>query len=109
MVRNPCIAGALYLLAALSPYLVATSSPAATHAKSKNSAPRAQHEVVRTDLNPRSKTDCFAVAKTLNERAKTHPSETSRLFRESLCALQRTWFVRATRRISIRRGSALSG
>jgi hypothetical protein len=24
MVRNPCIAGALYLLAALSPYLVAT-------------------------------------------------------------------------------------
>jgi hypothetical protein len=72
MVRNPCIAGALYFLAALSPsYLVATSSAAATRAKSKNSTPRAQHEAVRTDLTPRSKTDCFAVAKTLNERAKT--------------------------------------
>jgi hypothetical protein len=60
---------ALCFLAALGSLCALTISPVtAKPAKNAPVAPPAKQAPVRTDLTPRDKNDCFAVAQTLNEQ-----------------------------------------
>jgi hypothetical protein len=72
MLRNPRLASALYFLAVLcSLFVLATSPVEAKPAKNTSPmVPTPKQGPVRTDLTPRNKSECFAVAQTLNERAK---------------------------------------
>ena len=70
----------LYFLAALiSLCVLANSSVAAKPAKNRSTVfPPAKQAPVRTDLTPRNKNDCLAVAQTLNEQVKRLAQQTKR-------------------------------
>jgi hypothetical protein len=73
MLRNP----EFYFLAALC--MFANSSVWARPAKNTSPvAPTAKQQPVPTDLTPRNKTDCLAVAQTLDEQAKKLSRQTKR-------------------------------
>jgi hypothetical protein len=80
MLRNPRLASALYFLAALwSLFALATSPVEAKPAKNTSPmVPTPKQGPVRTDLTPRMKSECLAVAQTLNERAKKLAHQTKR-------------------------------
>ena len=72
MPQDSRLASTLYILAVLSSLCVlAISSVAAKPAKDRSIVvPTPKQGPVRTDLTPRNKNDCLAVAQTLNEQAK---------------------------------------
>jgi hypothetical protein len=73
MLRNP----ELYFIAALC--VLANSSVVARPAKNTPPvAPPPKQAPVRTDLTPRDKNECLAVAQTLNEQAKRLSQQTKR-------------------------------
>ena len=72
MLRNP----ELYFIAALC--VLANSSVVARPAKNTPVAPSPKQAPVRTDLTPRDKNDCLAVAQTLNEQVKRLSQQTKR-------------------------------
>ena len=72
MLRNP----ELYFIAA--PCVLANSSVVARPAKNTPVAPSPKQAPVRTDLTPRDKNECLAVAQTLNEQAKRLSQQTKR-------------------------------
>ena len=72
MLRNP----ELYFIAALC--VLANSSVVARPAKNTPVAPPPKQAPVRTDLTPRDKNECLAVAQTLNEQAKRLSQQTKR-------------------------------
>src|SRR6185503_5415381 len=74
MLRNP----ELYFIAALC--VLANSSVVPRPAKNTPVAPPPKQAPIRTDLTPRNKNECLAVAQTLNEKAK----RLSRPFRRGL-------------------------
>jgi hypothetical protein len=79
------LANTLYFLAVLSSLCVlANSSVVAKPAKNRSVVvPTAKQGPVRTDLTPRNKNECLAVAQTLNEQAKGLSQQTKqRLPRE---------------------------
>ena len=72
MLRNP----ELYFIAALC--VLANSSVMARPAKNTPVAPPPKQAPVRTDLTPRDKNECLAVAQTLNEQVKRLAQQTKR-------------------------------
>ena len=72
MLRNPRLANTSYFLAVLAPLCVlANSTVMAKPAKDRSVViPTPKQGPVRTDLTPRNKNECLAVAQTLNEQAK---------------------------------------
>ena len=68
---------ALCLLAAMATVL-ANSSVVARPAKNTRVAPPPKQAPVRTDLTPRDKNDCLAVAQTLNVQVKRLAQQTKR-------------------------------
>jgi hypothetical protein len=78
------LANTLYFLAVLSSLCVlANSSVVAKPAKNKSAVvPLAKQEPVRTDLTPRNKNECLAVAQTLNKQAKKLSQQTKGIPRE---------------------------
>jgi hypothetical protein len=72
MLRNPRLANTPYFLAVLCSLSVLAISPvAAKPAKDRSTVvPTPKQGPVRTDLTPRNKNECLAVAQTLNEQAK---------------------------------------
>jgi hypothetical protein len=72
MLRTPRLAIALYLFAVLAPLCVlANLSVEAKPAKDRSVVvPASKQGPARTDLTPRNRNDCLAVAQTLNEQAK---------------------------------------
>jgi hypothetical protein len=78
MLRNPRLASTLFAVLC-SLCVLANSSVGARPAKNTSSiAPPAKQAPIRTDLTPRNKNDCLAVAQTLNERAKKLSRQTKR-------------------------------
>ena len=70
---------ALCFLAAMGTVCVlANSSVVARPAKNTPVAPPPKQAPVRTDLTPRDKNDCLAVARTLNEQVKRLAQQTKR-------------------------------
>ena len=103
MLRNP----ELYFIAALC--VLANSSVVARPAKNTPPvAPPPKQAPVRTDLTPRDKNECLAVAQTLNRR-RDCLSKPNGVSRGSLLGSHRTLISHAVRRISKRRGSASNG
>ena len=78
MLRNPGVANTLYLFAAVCSLCVFATSPVgAKPAKNKSAVvPTAKQAPVRTDLTPRNRNECLAVAQTLNEQAKRLSQQT---------------------------------
>jgi hypothetical protein len=78
MLRNPRLANAPCLFAVVCALCVLASSlVAAKPAKNKSAVvPIAKQEPVRTDLTPRNKNECLAVAQALNEQAKKLSQQT---------------------------------
>jgi hypothetical protein len=78
MLRNPRLANTPYFLAVLCSLSVLAISPvAAKPAKDRSTVVRTPKQgPVRTDLTPRNKNECLAVAQTLNEQAKKLSQET---------------------------------
>ena len=78
MLRNPRLANTPYFLAVLCSLCVLAISPvAAKPAKDRSVVvPTPKQGPVRTDLTPRNKNECLAVAQTLNEQAKKLSQET---------------------------------
>ena len=78
MLRNPRLANTSYFLGVLcSLSALATSPVAAKPAKDRSVVvPTPKQGPVRTDLTPRNKNECLAVAQTLNEQAKKLSQET---------------------------------
>ena len=78
MLRNPRLANTLYLFAVLCSLCVLAISPvAAKPAKDRSIVvPTPKQGPVRTDLTPRNKNECLAVAQTLNELAKKMSQQT---------------------------------
>ena len=78
MFRNPLLASTPYFLAVLCSLCVLASSPvAAKPAKDRSTVvPTPKQGPVRTDLTPRNRNECLAVAQTLNEHAKKLSQET---------------------------------
>jgi hypothetical protein len=78
MLRNPRLASTHYILAALCSLGVLTNSTVvAKPAKDRSTVvPTPKQGPVRTDLTPRNKNDCLAVAQTLNEQAKKISQQT---------------------------------
>jgi hypothetical protein len=72
MLRTPRLASALYLFAVLAPLCVlANLSVEAKPAKDRSVVvPTSKQGPARTDLTPRNRNDCLAVAQALNEQAK---------------------------------------
>ena len=72
MLRNPRLANTPYFLAVLCSLSVLAISPvAAKPAKDRSTVVRTPKQgPVRTELTPRNKNECLAVAQTLNEQAK---------------------------------------
>ena len=106
------LANTLYFLAVLSSLCVlANSSVTAKPAKDRSIVvPTPKQGPVRTDLTPRNKNECLAVAQTLNEQAKKLSRQSKRAVpRRVHSRRHRTWINHAARRISRRRGSASSG
>jgi hypothetical protein len=79
MLRKPRLASTLYFLAVVcSLCVLANSSVVARPAKNTPVAPPPKQAPVRTDLTPRDKNDCLAVAQTLNEQARKLSRQTKR-------------------------------
>ena len=78
MLRNPRLASAPYLFAVLSSLCVLAISPvAAKPAKDRSTVvPTPKQGPVRTDLTPRNRNECLAVAQALNEQAKKLSQQT---------------------------------
>jgi hypothetical protein len=78
MLRNPRLADTLSFVAVLCSVCVLAISPIAAK-PAKNTPPTVQtpkQGPVRTDLTPRNKNECLAVAQTLNELAKKMSQQT---------------------------------
>jgi hypothetical protein len=67
-----------FLAALISLFALANSSVVARPAKNTPVAPPPKQAPVRTDLTPRDKNDCLAVARTLNEQVKRLAQQTKR-------------------------------
>jgi hypothetical protein len=79
MLRYPRLASTLFAVLC-SMCVLANSSVVARPAKNKSAVvPIAKQEPVRTDLTPRNKTECLAVAQTLNDQAKGMSHQTKRV------------------------------
>ena len=79
MQQTPRMANTLYVFALLcSLFALANSSVVARPAKNTPVAPRPKQALVRTDLTPRDKNECLAVARTLNDQAKKLSQQTKR-------------------------------
>jgi hypothetical protein len=79
MLRNPHLANTRSLFAVLCSLCVLAASPiVAKPAKNTPVAPTAKQGLVRTDLTPRNKNECLAVAQALNEQAKKLSQQTKR-------------------------------
>ena len=78
MLRNPRLANTPYFLAVLcSLSVLATSPVAAKPAKDRSTVvPTPKQGPVRTDLTPRNRNECLAVAQALNEQAKKLSQQT---------------------------------
>jgi hypothetical protein len=78
MLRNPRLAKTLYFLAVLtSLWVLANSTVMAKPAKDRSVVILTPKQgSVRTDLTPRNKNECLAVAQTLNEQAKKLSQQT---------------------------------
>ena len=78
MLRNPRLASTRYILAVVCSLCVLAISPvAAKPAKDRSTVvPTPKQEPVRTDLTPRNRNECLAVAQALNERAKKLSQQT---------------------------------
>ena len=78
MFRNPRLANTPYFLAVLcSLSALATSPVAAKPAKDRSTVvPTPKQGPVRTDLTPRNRNECLAVAQALNEQAKKLSQQT---------------------------------
>ena len=72
VLRNPRLASTRYILAVVCSLCVLAISPvAAKPAKDRSTVvPTPKQGPVRTDLTPRNRNECLAVAQTLNEQAK---------------------------------------
>ena len=72
VLRNPRLASTRYILAVVCSLCVLAISPvAAKPAKDRSTVvPTPKQGPARTDLTPRNRNDCLAVAQTLNEQAK---------------------------------------
>ena len=72
MLRNPRLASTRYIFAVVCSLCVLAISPvAAKPAKDRSTVvPTPKQGPVRTDLTPRNKNECLAVAQTLNEQAR---------------------------------------
>jgi hypothetical protein len=114
MLRTPCVANLLsFCAAACSLCVFSNSSVEARPARNTTpAAPTAEQALIRTDLTPRNKNECLAVAQTLDDQVRRlsqqskHPNKESR---ESSLGLHPTLISHAARGISKRHGSALSG
>ena len=79
MQQTPRMANTLYVFALLcSLFALANSSVMARPAKNTPVAPRPKQAPIRTDLTPRDKNECLAVARTLNDQAKKLSQQTKR-------------------------------
>jgi hypothetical protein len=79
MQRTPRMANTIYVCALLcSAFALANSSVVARPAKNTPVAPPPKQAPVRTDLTPRDKNDCLAVAQILNEQVKRLSKQTKR-------------------------------
>ena len=80
MLRNPRVANTLsFIAAACSLCVLVNSSVMAKPAKNTSPAvPTARQAPIRTDLTPRNKNECLAVAQTLNEQVKKLSRQTKR-------------------------------
>jgi hypothetical protein len=79
MQRTPRTTNTLYVFALLcSLFALANSSALARPAKNTPVAPPPKEGPVRTDLTPRNKNNCLAVAQTLDEQAKRLSQQTKR-------------------------------
>ena len=78
MLRNPRLASTRYILAVVCSLCVLAISPvAAKPAKDRSTVvPTPKQGPVRTDLTPRNRNECLAVAQALNERAKKLSQQT---------------------------------
>jgi hypothetical protein len=80
MLRNPCLASTRYIFAVVCSLCVLAISPvAAKPAKDRSTVvPTPKQGPVRTDLTPRNKNECLAVAQTLNEQARNLSQQAKR-------------------------------
>ena len=78
MLRNPRLASTRYILAVVCSLCVLAISPvAAKPAKDRSTVvPTPKQGPVRTDLTPRNRNECLAVAQALNEQAKKLSQQT---------------------------------
>ena len=78
MLRNPRLANTRYILAVVCSLCVLAISPvAAKPAKDRSTVvPTPKQGPVRTDLTPRNRNECLAVAQALNEQAKKLSQQT---------------------------------
>ena len=78
MLRNPCLASTRYIFAVVCSLCVLAISPvAAKPAKDRSTVvPTPKQGPVRTDLTPRNRNECLAVAQALNEQAKKLSQQT---------------------------------
>ena len=78
VLRNPRLASTRYILAAVCSLCVLAISPvAAKPAKDRSTVvPTPKQGPVRTDLTPRNRNECLAVAQALNEQAKKLSQQT---------------------------------
>ena len=78
MLRNPRLASTRYILAVVCSLCVLAISPvAAKPAKDRSIVvPTPKQGPVRTDLTPRNRNECLAVAQALNEQAKKLSQQT---------------------------------
>ena len=78
VLRNPRLASTRYILAVVCSLCVLAISPvAAKPAKDRSTVvPTPKQGPVRTDLTPRNRNECLAVAQALNEQAKKLSQET---------------------------------
>src|SRR3979411_2873565 len=84
MLRNPRLANTPYLFAVVCALWVLTTSLVAAKPAKKPSpvVPTPKQAPVRTDLTPRNKNECLAVAQTLNEQSKKLSQQTKGIPRE---------------------------
>ena len=78
MLRNPRLASTRYIFAVVCSLCVLAISPvAAKPAKDRSTVvPTPKQGPVRTDLTPRNRNECLAVAQALNEQAKKLSQQT---------------------------------
>ena len=78
MLRNPRLASTRYILAVVCSLCVLAISPVAAKPSKDRSTvvPTPKQGPVRTDLTPRNRNECLAVAQALNEQAKKLSQQT---------------------------------